>query len=339
MPQNSSGVGPTASAPSMLDLVRLSPRLLFPPGGADLYRHIALLTDMKAGDEVLVVACGKGVTLEYLVREYQVHGSGVDPDSGLVDIADARAREAGLGMSLQFQTGSAAALPYRDGIFDVAVGELGMAAFVDPGEAVRELVRVTRPGGAVVLVQLSCKGPVDEGRRRVLAEHLGARPMMAVEWKRFLKSAGVEEIFTEDWSDEETAGPGAKPFFDFTEIFSLSEKAGILRRAWHRWGFKGVRTVLAREGEVHRLLKRERLLRLDLLKGKKGGLEGVEDADSTASAQTPRKAKDETDRSSGDPGDVAEPANGPDEDGTQTAGLPLFGSDEEADGRDDDTTG
>ncbi|MCG6954438.1 MAG: methyltransferase domain-containing protein [Gemmatimonadetes bacterium] len=328
----------TASAPSMLDLVRLSPRLLFPPGGVDLYRHIALLTDMKAGDEVLVVGCGKGVTLEYLVREHQVHGSGVDADPDLVDIAEARAREAGLGMSLQFQTGSADALPYRDGIFDVAVGELGMAAFVDPGEAVRELARVTRPGGSVVLVQLSCKGPVDESRRQVLAEHLGARPMMAVEWKRLLKSAEVEDIFTEDWSDEETAGPGAKPFFDFTEIFSLSEKAGILRRAWQRWGLKGVRTVFGREREVHRLLKRERLLRLDLLKGRRRVLEHAEDPEQ-ASAETPGEVRVGPQASPRDPADVPGSADGNSESGTQTAGLPLFGREEEVDRRDDDNTG
>jgi SAM-dependent methyltransferase len=339
MPQNSSGADVTASAPSMLDLVRLSPRLLFPPGGADLYRHIALLTDMEAGDEVLVVACGKGVTLEYLVREYQVHGSGVDPDPDLVDIADARAREAGLGMSLQFQTGSADALPYRDGIFDVAVGELGMAAFVDPGEAVRELVRVTRPGGAVVLVQLACMGPADEARRQVLAEHLGARPMMAVEWKRLLKSAGVKDIFTEDWSDEEIAGPGAKPFFDFTEIFSLSEKVGILRRAWQRWGVRGVRTVLAREGEVHRLLKRERMLRLDLLKGRKPGLEAAEGAERSASVEMPQKANASLQRSPRGAGGVPGSADGGNQSGMQTAGLPLFGRDDETDGRDDDATG
>ncbi|MCH7533781.1 MAG: hypothetical protein IIB36_18750, partial [Gemmatimonadetes bacterium] len=51
----------------MLDLVRLSPRLLFPPGGVDLYRQIALLTEMGEDDEVLDVACGKGVSLELTI--------------------------------------------------------------------------------------------------------------------------------------------------------------------------------------------------------------------------------------------------------------------------------
>ena len=35
-----------AGAPSVLDLVRLSPEPVFPPGGEGLYRQIALLTEL-----------------------------------------------------------------------------------------------------------------------------------------------------------------------------------------------------------------------------------------------------------------------------------------------------
>ena len=61
----------------MLDLVRLSPRRLFPPGGVELYRQITLLTEMSTEHEVLGVACGKGVSLEYFVKEHGVTASGV----------------------------------------------------------------------------------------------------------------------------------------------------------------------------------------------------------------------------------------------------------------------
>lgn len=256
-------------APSMLDLVRLSPRRLFPPGGQALYRQIALLTGMERDTEVLDVGCGRGVTLEYFVQEYGVHGSGIEEDADLVEVGLARARELKLGDRLQLQSSPVADLPYRDEIFDVTVGELGMTAHTDPETAVRELVRVTRPGGSVVLVQLVWKAPVDPERRAVLEEHLGVRPLMLVEWKRLLREAGVEELHTEDWTDDETAfRPAvAKPFPDFAELFSLPEKVGILRRAWGRWGWAGVRAVLAREKAVHQLLTRERILGLDLLKG------------------------------------------------------------------------
>lgn len=259
------------TVPSMLDLVRLSPRHVFPPGGVDLYRHIALLTDLSPGDELLDVACGVGTPLIYWVREYGVQGSGVDSDPAAVSRAEVRIRDEDLAESLQVQEGSPANLPYRDEIFDVVVGEMGLTADADPEEAVRELVRVAKPGGTIVLVQLVWKAPVDPRRREVLSSHLGARPLMLVELKRILREAGVHELHTEDWSDEETAFRRrvTKPFPDFAELFSLPEKLGILRRAWSRWGWKGVKTAILREREVHRLLTRERIIALDLILGTK----------------------------------------------------------------------
>jgi len=316
----------------MLDLIRLSPRLLFPPGDVDLYRQIALLTDMEAGDEVLDVAAGKGIPLEYFVREFGVQGSGVEADARLVDQAEERARGLDLAERLQFQSGSPAALPYRDSIFDVSVGELGLAAHCPPAEAVRELVRVTRPGGHIVLVQLVWKAPVDPGRQHIVSEHLGARPLMLVEWKRLLRESGVKELHTEDWTDEETAfrAGGVKPFPDFAEIFSLWEKIGILRRAWSRYGWTGVRTVLHREREIHRLLSQDRVISLALLKGRTpeavetGGEapEAVGDDLSEAAIDPPDPSPRPADRASDDPS-PDDPAPG---EAGETAGLPLFGA-------------
>lgn len=257
------------AAPSMLDLIRLGRRPLFPPGGQDLYRQIAILTDMEEGHEVLEAACGNALPLEWFVTEYGVQGSGIDPDAELVEAAEARVRRRGLQGDLQLQRGPLDRLPYRDAIFDVSVGELGLTSGADPEAAVRELVRVTRPGGAVVLVQLVWKAPVEAGRREALARHLGVRPLMLVEWKRLLREAGVMGLHTEDWSDQDTAfrRQVAKPFPDFAELFSLPEKLGILRRVWSRWGMAGVRTALERGREVHRLLTHERILGLDLLLG------------------------------------------------------------------------
>jgi SAM-dependent methyltransferase len=343
MPPTESGTDAyQVTVPSMLDLVRLSPRLLFPPGGVDLYRQIALLTEMSENLEVLDVACGRGVSVDYFVKEFGVHGSGVDVDPAMVEQAEARSRDDGIADKLQFQTGRSDALPYRDDVFDITVAEIGLANHCSAEDAIGELVRVTKPGGFVALVQLVWKAPVDEQRRAVLADHLGATPLMVVEWKRLLREAGVEAVHTEDWSDEETAfrPTVAKPFLDFAELFSLSEKIGILRRAWGRWGWRGVRTVLAREREVHRLLTRERILGLDLLKGRKAEIEtaemaseeSVEDADSEeASAEGTRDApaalSGAVSSATVEKGDEQEAqANS---EGADTEGLPLFGGDED----------
>jgi len=278
----------------MLDLIRLSPRHVFPPGGIELYRHIAILTDLSAGDELLDVACGVGTPLIYWVKEYGVQGSGVESDPGAVARAENRIRDEDIAESLQVQQGSARDLPYRDEIFDVAVGEMGLTADADPEEAIRELVRVTKPGGSIVLVQLVWKAPVDPPRRTILSSHLGARPVMLVELKRILRESGVRDLHTEDWSDEETAfrSQVTKPFPDFAELFSIPEKLGILRRAWQRWGWNGVKTAVLREREVHRLLTRERIIALDLILGTKEGV----GAESGTAATGGRRRRSEGER-------------------------------------------
>jgi ubiquinone/menaquinone biosynthesis C-methylase UbiE len=45
--------------------------------------------------------------------------------------------------------GDAAALLFPDAVADVAVSGLGLKFLPDPGRAVAELARVTRPGGSV----------------------------------------------------------------------------------------------------------------------------------------------------------------------------------------------
>jgi SAM-dependent methyltransferase len=310
-----------ADVPSMLDLIRLSSRALFPPGGRELYRQIALLTEMAEDEEVLVAACGIGVTAEFFVREYRVHGSGVDEDPLLVDRAEARARAGGLSERLQFQHGSMGSLPYRDGVFDVVVAEMGLTARVDPETAIRELARVTRPGGQVVLVQLVWKAPVEAERRKTLAHHLGAQPLMLVELKRILREAGVERLHSEAWSDGNTAfrPQVVKPFPDFAELFSLPEKMRILRRAWGRWGWRGVQTALKRETEVHRLLTRERILGLDMVKGRK-----IVMADPDGERQVVEGAEDPASTEAGTDGEGGghPPDNG---NGLEAVrGLPLF---------------
>jgi len=316
----------------MLDLIRLSPRRLFPPGGEDLYRQVARLTDLSSGTELLDVASGKGIPLEYFIREFGVHGTGVEEDGHLISEAEAHLRAAGFSGQMSFQRASADDLPFRDETFDVVVGELGLAARVDPKAAIRELTRVTRPGGQVVLVQLVWKAPVDESRRRILAEHLGATPLMMVEVRQVLADAGIGSLVTEDWTDEKTAfrHPVKKPFPDFSELFTLKEKLGILRRAWGRWGWRGVLTVFQREAEVHRLLTKERLLGLNLLKGTKLRESGGEGKETRRDGEPFGGEGEDEEPSPPAGGREGEHRPSPEEEGEgngdfQTTGLPLFG--------------
>lgn len=311
-----------SSTPSALDLIRLSRHARFPPGGIDLYRQIAVLTAVGEGDEVLVAPCGRGATLAFFAREFGIHGSGVDEDPSLVDAAEAGV-DAQLRGRVQFQQAEMDDLPYRDGVFDLVVGELGLTSRISPEVALGELTRVLKPAGRIALVQLVWRAPVDLERQALLSSHLGARPVMLVELTRMLEDAGVKRLHTEAWSGDGAAfrRAGRKPFPDFSELFGVGEKLAILRRAWRRWGWRAVFTAAVRQAEVHRLLTKERVLGLDLVVGTRCTepmARDRHDAPDPGESLDPEKTADRE--------ETPDPAETPDlgPQSTEVRGLPLF---------------
>jgi len=109
------------------------------------------LSNPRPTDQVLDVACGTGlVSAVFAGRVGRVVG---------VDITTAMAEQARPFLD-ELVIAPAEALPFPDGQFDVVVSRQGIQFMTLP-DAVREMVRVTRPGGLVVLVNLTAYGPED----------------------------------------------------------------------------------------------------------------------------------------------------------------------------------
>ena len=106
--------------------------------------------DLKAGMDVLDLGCGDGTTaLPAAKRGARVRG--VDIASNLVAAGNARAREAGLS-NLSFQEGDASDLgALADAKFDLTLSMFGAMFAPRPDDVAREMVRVTRPGGRIVM--------------------------------------------------------------------------------------------------------------------------------------------------------------------------------------------
>jgi SAM-dependent methyltransferase len=256
-----------ALSPSAVGLTRLSARLSFSSGGEALYRSFLRLVDLSPASEFLLVPSGRGRSARFVAETTGAAGAGADPDEELVAVASERARTHGLSARLHFEHAPLDDLPYQDGVFDLALGEVELAAAKDPARAVRELVRVTRPGGTVVLIQLVWLRSLAEERRVGLVQRLGICPLMLVEWKQILRDAGVEDVQVEDWSDAASSPRRVPVLGGLAELFTVRGKARILPRAWRRWGWRGVRAVLARENELRRLLQTERVLGVAVMRG------------------------------------------------------------------------
>lgn len=75
---------------------------------------------------------------------------GVDREPQWVEEAGARAAAVGLGERFSYQVGSAEALPFADGKFDLVTCQTLLIHVADPAAVLAEMLRVVRPGGLVV---------------------------------------------------------------------------------------------------------------------------------------------------------------------------------------------
>jgi len=108
------------------------------------------------GSRVLDVACGTGdVLLAALYREPAASGVGLDPSRRMLQLAQHKAIQAGQSPRMEFCEGDALALPFPDRSFDATVIAFGIRNVPDRGLALTEMARVTRPGGRVVVLELS----------------------------------------------------------------------------------------------------------------------------------------------------------------------------------------
>jgi SAM-dependent methyltransferase len=114
--------------------------------GEALVRTLGITKGLK----VLDLGCGDGTTA---LPEAKLGADvlGVDISRNLVEAGNSRAKEAGL-TNLRFQHGDATNLSELvDRSFDLVVSIFGAMFAPKPGDVAKEMVRVTRPGGRIVM--------------------------------------------------------------------------------------------------------------------------------------------------------------------------------------------
>ena len=112
----------------------------------------ALVKDLNitSGLEVLDLGCGDGTTALPAAR-LGAHVLGVDIASNLVDAGNRRAQAEGLA-NCRFQEGDASDLhDLKDDSFDLVVSIFGAMFAPKPFDVAKEMVRVARPGGRIVM--------------------------------------------------------------------------------------------------------------------------------------------------------------------------------------------
>jgi demethylmenaquinone methyltransferase / 2-methoxy-6-polyprenyl-1,4-benzoquinol methylase len=114
------------------------------------WRHaVARAVDGGSGQLVLDLAAGTGTSSRSFVRR-GAKCVACDFSLGMLTVG-ARKPAAGLA----FVAGDALALPFRSDTFDVVTISFGLRNVADTGQALHEMLRVTRPGGRLVLCEFS----------------------------------------------------------------------------------------------------------------------------------------------------------------------------------------
>lgn len=113
------------------------------PNLAGAIDRVVELSGARAGLRVLDLATGTGT----IARAAAAKGAsvvGVDASTGMLDVARS------LSPGLDLRLAEAHALPFADGAFDVVTCGLALSHFADRERALAEVLRVTRPEGALV---------------------------------------------------------------------------------------------------------------------------------------------------------------------------------------------
>ena len=217
----------------------------------DLRTYLFRRTGLGTARRVLEVGCGTGAILTDLDTSAAVHG---------IDLQEASLRQAHQHAPRAILVcGDALALPFADDVFEITFCHFLLLWVLDPLQALREMKRVTHPGGSILaLAEPDYNGRVDKpdelaalGRWQVQAlQRQGADPGLGMRLAGLFRQAGLRLIETGslladkqpapapgdkelEWAVLETDLAGWVPAEEIQRLKNLDE------RAWER----GVRVL------------------------------------------------------------------------------------------------
>lgn len=138
---------------------------------------------LPTGGHVLDMGTGPGTLIPYLRRAIGPQGriTAFDASPGMVEMARLKCQDG----CTEVLCASAMDMPFEDGSFDAVICFAAFPHFTDKGLALREMARVTKCGGSIVIAHLL-------GRKQLEAHH-GSHP--AVEDDHLPSDEVITELF------------------------------------------------------------------------------------------------------------------------------------------------
>ena len=121
------------------------------PGGITLTTEILTSCRPEPGSTILDVGCGPGHTVALTASVFGLRPTGLDPSAAML------ARAARHTPKASFLQAEATAIPCERQTFDTVISECVLSLTGDIGKSLREMYRVLRPGGMLILTDIYCK--------------------------------------------------------------------------------------------------------------------------------------------------------------------------------------
>ena len=220
---------------------------------------------VRPGQRALDVGCGSGALTAALAAVLGAENvSAIDPSEPFVEAARARVPGA------RIAVGSAESLPFDDREFDATLSQLVVNFLSDPERGLREMSRVTRPGGVIAGCVWDYGGEMTMLRTfwdvAAALDPEGAEPLMESHTMRFARpdelaalwrNAGLDgvdvtpivvEASYDDFDDLWAPFPtGVGPAGSYTASLDDEARAALRDEFWHRLGRpEGAFTLSAR---------------------------------------------------------------------------------------------
>ena len=206
------------SAPMRAKLLAALEDMAGTPQIAQVRRQANAMLQPTAGEQILDAGCGAGEVARELAAMVGPGGQITAIDASQATVDYAASKDGGAGV--QYRVADLNALPFADGTFDAVRCERVLQHIPDPDRSVAELVRVTRAGGRVCLIDtdwhsLALDGMPDDLVNAMTAAFLSEKAnhhkTMGRTLRRRLVRAGLADV---------SAQPVA---FSFSEASSAAE--------------------------------------------------------------------------------------------------------------------
>ncbi len=188
------------------------------------------------GASVLDVGCGPGDMVLGFARVTGPGGRAVGIDASTVMLDAARRRAAAAGGTAEFDVGDAQALAFPDDTFDACRSERTFQWLSDPERALAEMIRVTRPGGTVVVIDSDWETFAFEHPDRVVTRKIvdfigrsrGDQMTVGRRLRGLFRRAGLHDVrvaarvaLLTQWDpDVDPSPPGLMPLGEFTAMLA-----------------------------------------------------------------------------------------------------------------------